>query len=200
MSTQDNNTPGTVPGDAQLTSAESGGNVGSSDALSLTELNSLLGRDFKDKPSALKALKDTQDFVGKRKEDIAAELVQANGSQQNASAQAPNPAMASKSDIQAVNERLFFAENPQYKGFESIIKKMGTNPEEVVGTAEFQTVFENGKVAQEVAQKKSIVSSNSRLSSNKTAVQEAVLVANATGSSQMTADVLAKAIISELEG
>lgn len=197
----DNNNSQSVPGDAQLTSAEGGENVGSTDTLSLAELNSILGRNFTDKPSALKALKDTQDFVGKRKEDIAKELQTASattGTSQSTAASAPEN-VASKQELNEVKARLFFSENPQYKGYESLISRMGGDPAEVVQSKEFQDVFEKVKVADEVAQKKSIVSSSPRLAATKTHTDEAVRIANATGSAQTTADYLATAIREELE-
>lgn len=202
LSMTDNNNLATVPGEPQLSSAEGNQNVDSTGTLSLTELNSILGRDFKDKPSALKALKDTQDFVGKRKEDIARELgvTAPAASSQNSSNASPNGDVASKSEVNELKNRLFFSENPQLKGYEAIIKRMGSDPAEVVASEEFKTVFEKGQVADEVAQKKSIVSSSARLASNKSHIDEAIQVANATGSAGSTADVLARAIREELEG
>lgn len=201
LSMTDNNNSSTVPGDAHVTSAEGKENVGSTDTLSLAELNSILGRNFSDKPSALKALKDTQDFVGKRKEDIAKELQvnTATASSQSASNAAPNGDVASKSEVNELKNRLFFSENPQYKGYEAIIKKMGSDPADVVNSEEFKTVYEKGRVADEVAQKKSVVTSSARLAENKTHVDRAIQVANATRSAASTADVLATAIREELE-
>lgn len=198
----DNNNSQSVPGDAQLTSAEGGENVGSTGTLSLADLNSLLGRNFTDVEAAKKALKDTQDFVGRRKEDIARELQTAQATTTTAqSTTTSQPAnVASKEELNEVKTRLFFSENPQYKGYESLIKRMGGDPAEVVQTPEFQAVFEKVKVADEVAQKKSIVSSSPRLAATKSATEEAVKVANATRSTQSTADVLATAIRQELEG
>lgn len=198
----DNNNSQSVPGDAQLTSAEGGENVGSTDTLSLGDLNSILGRNFTDKASALKALKDTQDFVGKRKEDIAKEMqtAQATSGTSQSTTQAQNANVASKEEVNDIKARLFFSENPQYKGYESLIKRMGGDPAEVVASTEFQDVFEKGKVADEVAQKKSIVSSSPRLAATKSHIDEATRIANATKSAQSTADYLATAIREELEG
>lgn len=45
------------------------------EALTLEELNSITNKNFPDKETALKALKDNFSFVGKKKEDVAADLV-----------------------------------------------------------------------------------------------------------------------------
>lgn len=162
--------------DGSLKSPADGGGTVESPALTLAELNKYLGSDFKDPSTALKALKDTKDYVGKRKEDIVAE-VRGN----LPSANVPDEL---KSDIQSLKNSLFYSENPQFKGYEGLIAKMGGNPAEVVSSPEFKGVFEKVKVADEVANSKSVVSSNSRLSQSKTVVDEAITIANARGSTQ----------------
>jgi hypothetical protein len=175
---QENLTDKTVPDDAHVTSAEGGAAV--SNALSLAELNQTLGKDFKDKETALKALKDTQSYVGKK---IAAV----------SPAPAVDPNLASK--VQTLETQVFYANNPEFKGHEAIINAMGTNPAEVVGSDAFKTYFEKAKVADEVANNKSIVSSNSRLSQAKSVTEQAIQVTNARGSTnEDTALVFASAI------
>ncbi len=201
MSTTDNNPSSTVPDESQLNSAEGAENVGSTDTLSLSELSSYLGKSFTDKTTALKALKDTQSFVGKRKEDIEKEVRAslATSSSQNTSNASQNVDGVSKAEFKSLQDQLFFTSNPQFKGYESIIRRMGDNPAEVVELEEFKTIFENGKVAGEVAQRKSIVSSNSRLGQTQQSTTEAVRVANATRSTQQTAEALVKGIREEYE-
>lgn len=183
----ENLSPEPLTGDAQLTSTGGGGTV-ESPSLSLAELNKTLGADFKDSSTALKSLKDTKDFVGKRKEDIANEL-RATVIPQTASD------VASKSDVQAINARLFFSENPQYKGYETLISRLGSDPSEVVNSQDFKTVFEKARVADEVANNRSVVSSNARLSQAKSVMDEAVTVANARGTThEDTALIFARAI------
>lgn len=153
-----------------------GGVTVESSALKLDELNKHLGSDFKDVPTALRALKDTKDFVGKRKEDIAAEV--------KASLITATSDTASKSDVQSLRDELFYSQNPQYKGYEPLLKSIGTNPAEAVNNETFKSLFEKAKVADEVANNRTVVSSNARLSHVKTATDEAVSVANARGSTQ----------------
>lgn len=179
--------------DGAVNTPADGGVTVESPALTLAELNKQLGSDFKDPSTALKALKDTKDFVGKRKEDIAAEV--------KASLSQTAPDAASKSDVQALNNRLFFSENPRYKGYENLITKLGSNPAEVVESEDFKSVFEKAKVADEVAKQKSVVSSNSRISQERSINDNAVTVANARGTTQEdVALVFARAINEANEG
>lgn len=191
MSTQDNSTDNTLTGDAQLTSADGGAAV-APDTLTLSEVNALLGKDFKDKDSALKAVKDTFGYVGKKKEDIEAE-VRATLSPTSDNTKATESALAQ------MRKDLFYATNPQFKGYEDLIDSMGINPAEVVKSDTFTKVFDKVKVADEAEQKRSVVSSSSRLAETKTAYDEAITIANARGAgSEQVATVLARAIQNEI--
>lgn len=176
MPNQEDLSSDTLAGTAHV-DASDGDETVESPALTLAELNKYLGSDFKDAETALKSLKDTKDFVGKRKEDIAAEV--------KASLESDMPQEDStdslKSDVQSLKDRLFFSENPQFKGYESIIKKMGSDPAEVTSSEEFKTLFEKVKIADEEASKRSVVSSSSRLAETKTTTENAVAIANARG-------------------
>lgn len=194
MSTSDNPTPGTLPGGAQLTPAVGDNGAVEQTALSLAELNQFLGKEFTDKESALKAIKDTFGFVGKRKEDIEKEVRASLAG----STPAPSPAPSSDSKVQSLEEEVFYLKNPQFKGYEAIIKKMGSNPAEVVESTEFKTIFEKGAIADEVARTKSVAPSNSRLGAPSSVVDEAVKTANATRSVEATATILAGAIVEEM--
>ena len=185
----ENPSPETLVDDAQLTPANGGGTV-DSPALTLAELNSFLGSDFKDKDTALKALKDTKDFVGKRKEDILKDA---------------QPIIKPVDDtliseVQSLKKDLFYTQNPQYKGYEALINKMGGNPAEVVASSEFKTVFEKVSEAEKVTQGKSVVGSNSRLAQTKSITDNAIQVANARGSTnEDVALVLAQGIMGKEE-
>lgn len=188
----ENLSPETLVDGAVNTPANGGGTV-ESPALTLAELNKHLGSDFKDPSTALKALKDTKDYVGKRREDIVAEVIN-----QNTSA---NTNVASKSDVQELNNRLFLSENPQYKGMEDTLKVINPNLAEAVKTPGLQTLIEKANQADEIANNKSVVSSNSRLSQTKTVIDEAVNVANSRGTTgEDVATVLARAINAEAQG
>lgn len=183
----ENLSPDTLVGDTHVASSNGGGTVESS-ALSLADLNKHLGSDFKDTATALKALKDTKDYVGKRKDDIVAEV-------RNTLQPSSNVDDTLKHDVQSLKRDLFFSQNPQYKGLEAVIEKFGGDPAEVVKSPEFTNVFEKVKIADEVANNKSVVSSNSRLSQSKTIIDEAINVANARGTTgEDVATVLARNI------
>lgn len=162
MNESNNLTENTVPDAAHVTAAEGGAAV--APALSLAEINQTLGKDFKDTATALKALKDTQSYVG-----------------QKIAAAAPAPDSALESKVSSLESQVFYASNPQYRGHESIINAMGTNPAEVVGGDAFKTYFEKAKVADEVQNSKSVVSSNARLSQATGVLEQAINVANARG-------------------
>jgi hypothetical protein len=165
----------TLAGDAQLTSAD-GGETVDSGTLTLAELNQFLGTDFKEKDTALKSLKDTKNFVGKRKEDIAAEVRATTAP----SPQSTDTALAS--EVQKLKDELFYTQNPEFKGLRDLITSMGANPAEVVGSEAFKNVFEKVKVADEVETKRSVVSSSPRLAQAKSTLDSAIQVANSQGS------------------
>lgn len=174
----------TLAGDTHVESSDGGVTV-QSPALSLDAINATLGSTFKDPETALRALKDTQSFVGKRKEDIANEVKQSL---------APSD-VASKSDIQALKADLFYSQNPQYKPYQSMINKLGADPAEVANLPEFKEVFEKAQKADEIDNSRSVVSSNSRLSEQRSVNEQAVAVTNSRGSTnEDTALVFAKAI------
>lgn len=195
----EDNLTGSTLTDASRTSAAAGETAVDSSTLSLTELNQYLGKDFKDTATALKALKDTQSFVGKREADIEAG-VRARLAADVSTAVPTEEMNALKSQVRSLTEQTFYANNPQYKGYEALIRSMGADPAEVVGNEVFKDIFAKGQVADQVAQTKSVVSSSGRVASNTNATQEAVRVANAGRSGADVADVLARSIREEITG
>jgi hypothetical protein len=182
----ENLSPETLADGAQLTPADGGGTV-ETPALTLADLNKQLGATFKDVPTALQALKDTQSYVGKRKEDIAAEVKA--GLQQTASS------TQLESKVQTLENQLFYTSNPQFKGYEALINSMGANPAEVVNSPVFKEVYEKATKADEIVNSRSVVSSNARLSQAKTVIDSAIGVANARGSTnEDVASIFAQAI------
>lgn len=160
---QDNLTDKTLVDGAQLTPANGGAAV--DESLSLAELNSTLGKTFKDKPTALAALKETQSWVGKKIDAVTP---------------APDTS-ALRLEIDSLKEQTFYATHPELKGHEDIIKAMGSNPAEVVEGEAFKKYFEKANVADEVAQTKSVVSSNARISQVQSVRDSAINVANSRG-------------------
>lgn len=177
--TETNNPTDPTLSDATHVDAADGG-AAVAETLSLAELNTLLGKDFKDKATALKSVKDTYAYVGK-KVDTVASTAQAQSS----------PEIEAK--LNSLEQQVFYANHPEYKGHEAIIKAMGSNPAEVVGTDAFKTYFEKAKVADDVAKTKSVVASNSRLAQQQTHTEDAVKAAN-SGRTDVMLETLAKGI------
>lgn len=170
----------------------SSGDTGAVDSASLTlaELNKVLGKEYKDKDSALKSLADTNSYVGKLGQELA--VLKNKGAE-------TDPSLLK--EVQALKETVFYSEHPQFKDYADVIRRMGGNPAEVVDSPEFKKVFEMGQKATEADSKKSVVSSNSRIASPPSVLQEAVAIANNPGSGPSEiASVFAKEIAEQLRG
>lgn len=184
MSTTETHTADPELGGAHATPAGGETTVPDDSNLTLDELNQFLGKDFKDKDSALKSLKDTQSFVGKRREDIEAEVRSALAAPVTPAPVAPpGDAPATKSEVQSLKNDLFYEANPQFKEHRALIERLGDNPAEAVELPEFKAVFEKVQIADEGAQRRSIVSSSPRLAQAKSVTDNAIAIANARGTS-----------------
>lgn len=170
----DNLSTQTLADGAHVTSPDGGVTV-VKPALTLEEMNATLGSTFTDIESAKKGLKDTFTYVGKRKEDIIQEI-------KASSTPVATPDVASKGDIQALRNELFYSQNPQFKPYQGMLSQLGADPAEVVNRPDVKGVIEKAQAADVVANNKSVVSSNSRLSQSKSVIDSAVQIANARGS------------------
>lgn len=118
--------------------------------LTLAELNASLGKNFPDKDTALKSLKDTFSYVGKRIEDIRKEVV-------------PDEKLTSmEQTIKKLETDMWFKDNPEHAPLRSMIEKMG-KPQDVVNTPEYKTAFEKIKGYDEFQSKRTVLDSNPRL-------------------------------------
>lgn len=143
-----------LEGDANVAPAGDQGAVSQpSAALTLEAINAALGKDFKDTETALKSIKDTSAYVGKRKEDIAKEV---GGNNDELAGQ-----------IKELKENMFYKDNPQYAEYRSLIGRLGGNPEETVGSAEFKVIFDKADGFTKNQNLKSVLTSNSRLAASK---------------------------------
>lgn len=172
---QDNLTADTLPDASQLNAPD--GQAADADTLSLAELNTFLGKDFKDKDAALKAVKDTFAYVGRKIETASP------------APEATTGTSTLEADVRSLREDLFYSQHPEYAEYRSLISSMG-NPTEVVEKPEFKTIFEKVKEADQVRTTRSVVASNPRLAQEQTATEEAVRIANATHSTQATVEAL----------
>lgn len=162
----DNTTPEPQPqANAVASGAGDGqGNVSNANAemLTLSELNTMLGKNFKDKQTALESLKETQTFVGKRKEDYLKEFKDAN----------PAPKV-DESRLKRLEDELFYSQNPQYAPHKAVIARMGDSPSDVVKTDEFKTLFEDLELASKTKKTRTVLESNPRIGQARTKIADA---------------------------
>lgn len=154
-----------LPSDAELGSVDGEETVTgndapeaeAADAISLKELNEQLGRNYKDKDSAIKSLKDTRKAATQKVEQAEVAKV--------------DPSLAE--EIKALKEDNFYTNNPEYKAMRPLISKMGDSPSEVVQTDEFKTVFEQVQGYQKNQESKSVLETNPKLGQVKDSMSEA---------------------------
>lgn len=159
--TTENTTLDLLPEEPHMSSAGNEGAVplSTEPTLSLKELNEFLGKDFKDTATALKAVKDTFSYVGKRKEDIVKEV--SSGTDNIAS------------ELKQLKENLFYKDNPDYAPYRALINKMGSNPEEVAQSPEFKAIFEKAKGFDDSQKLKTVLSSSPRLAASRDNISKA---------------------------
>lgn len=157
MAQEDDNTLDALADEPQLSPAAADGAVSNEpkpeNDMTLTELNTLLGKDFKDKATALKSVKDTYSYVGKRKEDIIKEV---GGSNEDTA-----------KEIKEIKENLFFKDNPQFQPYRNVMARMGSNPAEVAELPEFKDIFTKASGYDNDQKLKSVLQSNPRLAQTK---------------------------------
>ena len=128
--------------------------------LTLEEINQTLGRQYADKPTALKALKETVSYVGKLGQQVS-----------DLKSKVESPVVPSdysaeiaglRSDLE---ETKFYNANPEYNTPEAkaLISKFGGKPEEVVRDDIFKQAYNAIKTTSEIEKSKSVLQSNPRL-------------------------------------
>ena len=144
--------------------------------LSLTELNTFLGKNYPDKATALKSLKDTFSYVGKKVEAASVQTPAAS----------PDTSEFTR-QIKEMKEQLFYSENPQYKTPEmkGMISKMGENPADVVATPEFKAIFDKVSGYDKIQKTKTVLESNPRIGQVRNKISEAKTALN-TGAGDYT--------------
>lgn len=175
-------TDGSLPGDAHMTPSDAQSAVStkspdagevktftsSAEALSLSEINTYLGKNFKDKDTALKAINDTFSYVGKKKEDIAREFKPQEG-------QSSEELKRLREEMAYLRKERFYDKNqdlntPEYR---TLIDKLGNNPEDVVKMPEFKAVFDKVKGFDESQKLRTVLESNPRVSSSRDSLSKA---------------------------
>lgn len=156
-----------ITGDT-LPSNEDGESAAQSNgAVTLTELlNKELGKNFTSDEAALKAVKDTFSYVGKKTEDIAKEV------------QAKDP-QANPSEVRELAKRIeeleFYKANPDFEKAKDVINALdkGEGASAVVKTEQFKEIWKKVSGYDEVTQSKSVLQSNPKLGQIKDKLTEA---------------------------
>lgn len=131
------------------------------ETLSLEELNKYLGKNYKDKATALKSVKDTFSYVGKKVE--VKKDVDLSG-------------YISKDQYET---DMFYSKNPEYESssvravIDSMAKAEGKKPAEIVQSENFKTIFGKVKGYDESQSVKSVLESNPRLASSRDKMSQA---------------------------
>lgn len=149
------------------------------EGLTLSELNEALGgKDFKDKATAIKSLKDLNSYVGKKVGDIKNEVVAElkNNDVTNALAK----------ELSEMRKGMFYKDNPQYATPEvrEIIEGLGTDPAEVVGRPAFKAVMSKVSGYDETQKLKTVFESNPRLVVSKDNLTKARQLSKEIGTDQ----------------
>lgn len=153
------------------------------DTLSLTELNAMLGKNYPTKDAALKSLKDTFSFVGKRREDIKPEI---------------DPSQFISRDQYETD--LFYSKNAKYdtpearRVIDAIAKAENLKPSDVVQSDTFKSLFSKVEGYEESQSLKSVLETNPRLAStrdNFAKAQDAL----AAGQKDVAESLIAKAVL-----
>lgn len=141
--------------------------VPASDAMTLSEINALTGKNFPSKEAFLKSYKDTISYVGKKREDVEREVL----------SKIDNSSKIDQLAKELEQERIerFYDRNPQYADttIRKFIESTGKKPSEVVDTPEFKSIFEKISGYDESQKLKTVLESNPRLASSRDSITRA---------------------------
>ena len=166
---KENITPDTLP-DEELEGGEGAvedTNEESTDApkgeaaenLDLSEINSLLGKDFPTKEAALKSIKDTYSHVGKRQDDAETDL--------------KKDGYMTK---QQAEEMFFFHDKPEHAENKSILEaiasKEGITVSQAAESDSYQKLFKGSAKFEEHQSKQSVMDSNPKVAEQKDKLDE----------------------------
>jgi len=165
-----------LPESGNLSDAGGAVSVSGSESLNLSEINTLLGKNFPTTAAALKSIKDTYSYTG-QVGALRAQLEAASAPQVQ-----PAPAnTALESTVKALqaqlDEQTFLAERPDYKDYLPTLRELrnstGKSLAELTNSEAFKPLFEKS-LAQDAAQKKrAVLDPTSRLGQVRDKAQEA---------------------------
>lgn len=162
------NLQGTIGGDGAV-----GGQNPQEQVIPLSELKNFLGKDFKDKDSALKSLKDTQTYVGR----VGQLEQQLQGFQGGSQPVATGEVAALREQIDSIQRDGFFNTNPQYKSIRPVVEKLakaeGKGLHEIVELPEFKDMFSKVEGFEKSQGLRTVLESNPRLASSQDKLSKA---------------------------
>jgi hypothetical protein len=158
-------TPAPQP-EGQNVSPADGKEAGSS-GLTLSELNQVLGKEFKDKESALKSLKDTNEYVGKAKQEL-------KKAQESVNPQLVDEVQKLKASYQ---QDRFYTANPDYNQ-EEVKEILGDDPAKALENPKIKKAVEAIAAHYKSEKSKSVIHSNPRLGQAVDSIAQAREAAN----------------------
>ena len=158
---------------AEEAKSETSSDEEKSSSLTLDELNAILGKSFKTKESALKSLRETNAYVGKRKQEIENELKDTSNKEMDKLTKKLN----------TLEKENFYSKNPQYKEFEGLIEKLSLDADrtKAVESEEFKSIFSKIAAKDESQPQRSVLHSNPEISDNSTEYEKQFQKAQKTG-------------------
>lgn len=156
--------------------------------LSLEELNKFLGKNYPNKDTALKSLKDTFSYVGKKKDTVVKEAFDENK-------------FISREQYE---EDMFFSKrqelsNPEIKDvLKSMAKANNVTVQEAAELDSFKKVFGAFKGYSETQNLKSVLETNPRIAQTKSTMQEAREALN-SGNKSLAEELATKAVMDAYE-
>lgn len=169
-------TLGSQPDGSQLKPADAPGTVSNvvpplapqaTDGMTLVEINQLTGKTFPSKEAALKSIRDTYSYVGKKKEDVRAEVL--------AEQSLTNDIKPLTKELEEMRKERFYDKNPQYATPElrDYIDAKGGKPEDVVNSENFKKLIVKVSSYDESQKLRTVLESNPRIASSKNSLQKA---------------------------
>jgi len=180
---EENITPETLPEEGGEGAVIEEVQTPEAEAMTLGEINELLGKEFKDLETAKKSIKDTQSFVGKKANDVAEDL--------------KDKGYMSEAEFE---NKMFFRDNPEHADnqalLEAIAVKEGVSLVEASKNDAYTKLFDGAKNYEESQSLKSVLNPNPRLqeaTEKSTQVKDLADAGNAEAAANLAAKIVADA-------
>ena len=171
----DDNTSGEyLDGGNQPTSQENA-SVGDGEMFNLSEINTLLGRNYSSKDVALKSIKETYSYTGKVGQLQKQVEALSSGSQQP---QASNELESTVKALQVqLEESTFFAERPELKEYATTLREAratsGKSLADIASSEAYKSLFEKALAQDAVQKKRAVLDPTNRLGTVKNKMSDA---------------------------